>query len=93
MIDAETNYEEESYVQKSSKRIYVYYFTGGDAFCAGVLYGLHEQWPLEKCLATGGAFSNFNLRSATASGGAVALDTMLEFMKDAPLSPLPEGMA
>ncbi|MBR7130841.1 MAG: carbohydrate kinase family protein [Lentisphaeria bacterium] len=65
----------------------------GDAFCAGVLYGLHEQWPLEKCLATGGAFSNFNLRSATASGGAVALDTMLEFMKDAPLSPLPEGMA
>lgn len=64
----------------------------GDAFCAGVLYGLHENWDLKKCLTLGGAFSNFNLHSATASGGAVSLDTMLKFMENAPLSPLPEGM-
>ena len=25
----------------------------GDAFCAGMLYGLHEEWPLDKCLMTG----------------------------------------
>ena len=64
----------------------------GDAFCAGVMYGLHENWTLKDCLALGGAFSNFNLRSATASGGAVTLKTMLEFMKNALLSPLPDGM-
>ncbi len=64
----------------------------GDAFCAGVLYGLHENWDLEKCLTLGGAFSNFNLHSATASGGAVALDVMLKFMENAPLSPLPEEL-
>ena len=23
----------------------------GDAFAAGVLYGLHEQWPMVECLA------------------------------------------
>jgi len=25
----------------------------GDAFCSGVLLGVHEEWPLEKCLLTG----------------------------------------
>lgn len=64
----------------------------GDAFCAGVLFGLHENWELKKCLTLGGAFSNFNLRSATASGGAVDLDTMLKFMENAPLSPMPDNM-
>lgn len=64
----------------------------GDAFCAGVLYGLHENWDLKKCLTIGGAFSNFNLRSATASGGAVSLDKMLKFVETAKLSPLPENM-
>ena len=64
----------------------------GDAFCAGVMYALHQDWPLEKALLLGGAFSNFNLRSATASGGAVSLDTMLEFLKDCKFEPLPEGM-
>ena len=65
----------------------------GDAFCAGVMYGLHENWELKDCLTLGGAFSNFNLHSATASGGAVSLEKMMEFMKTAALSPLPEGMA
>ena len=64
----------------------------GDAFCAGVLYGLHENWDLKKCLTIGGAFSNLNLRSATASGGAVSLDKMLKFVETAKLSPLPENM-
>ena len=64
----------------------------GDAFCAGVMYALHQNWDLKKALTLGGAFSNFNLYSPTASGGAVSLEKMLEFMKDAKLSPLPEGM-
>lgn len=61
----------------------------GDAFCAGVMYGLHENWDLKKCLTVGAAFSNFNLRSATASGGAVSLDKMLKFIETAKTSPLP----
>ena len=64
----------------------------GDAFCAGVMYALHEQWDLKEALRLGGAFSSFNLKSATASGGAVDLATMLEFMKTAAYSPLPAGM-
>ena len=64
----------------------------GDAFCAGVMYALHEGWELRDALKLGGAFSSFNLRSATASGGAVSLATMLEFMKTAEFSPLPDGM-
>ena len=64
----------------------------GDAFCAGVMYALHENWELGQALKLGAAFSSFNLHSATASGGAVELGKMLEFMATAKPSPLPEGM-
>ena len=45
----------------------------GDAFCAGVLYGLHEALPLEDALRLGAAGAWFNLQSATGSGGAPTL--------------------
>ena len=64
----------------------------GDAFCAGVMYALHQDWPLDKALKLGGASSNFNLRSATASGGAVSLEKMLEFLENCKFEALPEGM-
>ncbi len=64
----------------------------GDAFCAGVMYALHENWDLQDALKLGGVFSSFNLKSATASGGAVDLQTMLDFMKNARFSALPQGM-
>ena len=64
----------------------------GDAFCAGVMYALHQDWPLEKALLLGGAFSNFNLRSATASGGAVSLAAMLEYLESCDFEALPDGM-
>lgn len=54
----------------------------GDAFAAGVIYGLHRDWELEQALRLGGASSNFNLRSATACDGAVSLETMLDFLKN-----------
>ncbi len=44
----------------------------GDAFGAGVLYGLCRRLPLEQTLALGSASSYFNLLSPTASGGAVS---------------------
>lgn len=48
----------------------------GDAFAAGVLYALAKRMPLEEALKLGSASSCFNLKSPTASGGAVPLRTL-----------------
>ena len=61
----------------------------GDAFAAGVMYALHENWELERALKLGSAFSNFNLRSVTTTEGAVSLKTMLDFLQNCKYSPLP----
>ncbi len=39
----------------------------GDAFYAGMLFGLHEGWPLAKCLGLGNAAAATSLHSATTS--------------------------
>ncbi len=39
----------------------------GDAFYAGVLYGIHEDWPLAKCLDLGNAAAATSLHSPTTS--------------------------
>jgi sugar/nucleoside kinase (ribokinase family) len=39
----------------------------GDAFYAGMLFGLHEDWPLEKCLALANAAAATSLHSPTTS--------------------------
>jgi sugar/nucleoside kinase (ribokinase family) len=46
----------------------------GDAFVAGVLYGRHEQWPLEECLVLGlcAGASALGSVSTTTSVGTVA---------------------
>ena len=54
----------------------------GDAFCAGVLYALHEEKSLEEMLRYGGASAIFNLRSASASGGAASLDEINAFLSE-----------
>jgi sugar/nucleoside kinase (ribokinase family) len=41
----------------------------GDAFCAGVLYGLHEGWELEECLQTGVCLAAASLSDPTCTGG------------------------
>jgi len=41
----------------------------GDAFCAGVLYGLHEDWPLQQCLDLGHNAANACLGHETTTGG------------------------
>lgn len=45
----------------------------GDAFCAGMLYGLHEERSLPDCLRLGVALAHFNLKAASATGGAMPL--------------------
>jgi sugar/nucleoside kinase (ribokinase family) len=39
----------------------------GDAFYAGVLFGIHEEWPLAKCLDLGNAAAATSLHSPTTS--------------------------
>jgi sugar/nucleoside kinase (ribokinase family) len=39
----------------------------GDAFYAGLLFGIHEDWPLERCLDLGNAAAATSLHSPTTS--------------------------
>jgi sugar/nucleoside kinase (ribokinase family) len=41
----------------------------GDAFCAGVLLGLHEGWDLKKCLLTGVSAAAASLSDPTCTNG------------------------
>jgi sugar/nucleoside kinase (ribokinase family) len=49
----------------------------GDAFCAGVLWGLHEGWELAQCLKTAVCLAAACLSEPTATGGIKPLDTCL----------------
>ena len=40
----------------------------GDAFAAGMLFGIHENWPLEKSVALANATAAASLRSVTTNG-------------------------
>ena len=52
----------------------------GDAFCAGMLYALHEEMPLKDALIFANASAWFNLTDATSTGGAPKLETINEFI-------------
>jgi sugar/nucleoside kinase (ribokinase family) len=41
----------------------------GDAFCAGVLYGLHEEWSLQQCLDLGHLAAGACLSHESTTGG------------------------
>ncbi|HZE95666.1 MAG TPA: carbohydrate kinase family protein [Planctomycetota bacterium] len=41
----------------------------GDALCAGVLYGLHEGWPIQQCLDLGHLAASACLGHETTTGG------------------------
>ena len=53
----------------------------GDAFCAGVLYGLHEGWDLQKCLLTGVCVAAASLSHPTCTQGVGKLDAALALAK------------
>src|SRR5687768_2043891 len=53
----------------------------GDAFCAGVLLGLHEGWPLERCLLTGVAVAAASLGDPTCTAGVKPLAGSLALAK------------
>ena len=58
----------------------------GDAFCAGVLYGLHEGWDLQRCLLTGVCIAGASLADATCTAGVKSLSTSLALAKKFKLS-------
>lgn len=53
----------------------------GDAFCSGVIYGLHRGWPLPEVLRLGNAMGAMNLFDPSCTGGAKPLGEVQEFMK------------
>jgi sugar/nucleoside kinase (ribokinase family) len=53
----------------------------GDAFCAGVLYGLHEGWDLQRCLLTGVCIAAASLAEATCTSGVKSLKTSLDLAR------------
>jgi sugar/nucleoside kinase (ribokinase family) len=53
----------------------------GDAFCAGVLLGLHENWELKQCLQTAVCMAAATLADPTCTGGAKPLNACLALAK------------
>lgn len=54
----------------------------GDAFCSGVLYGLHQNLPLCKILQLGHASAYFNLFSISSTDGAVSYGELCHFIEE-----------
>src|SRR5687767_6209303 len=63
----------------------------GDAFCAGVLLGVHEGWELGRCLQTAVCVAAASLSDATCTAGVKSLSACLSLGKKfgyrAPLEP------
>ena len=53
----------------------------GDAFCAGVLLGLHEGWALSRCLLTGVCAAAASLSDPTCTAGVKTLSACLALQK------------
>ncbi|MBN1464314.1 carbohydrate kinase family protein [candidate division KSB1 bacterium] len=52
----------------------------GDAFAAGFLHGVHEEWPVEKSLRFAAAAAAISLRDASATGAMKNQHDILNFM-------------
>jgi sugar/nucleoside kinase (ribokinase family) len=65
----------------------------GDAFCAGVLLGLHEGWDLPRSLLTGVCIAAASLSDPTCTGGVKSLNHSLGLAKRFGVRPAlePEG--
>ena len=53
----------------------------GDAFCAGVLLGLHEGWDCPRCLLTGVCLAAASLSDPTCTAGVKSLNSSLALAK------------
>ena len=62
----------------------------GDAFCAGVLLGLHEGWEVKRCLLTGVCLAAASLSDPTCTAGVKSLNTSLAMAKKFGFQPAPD---
>jgi sugar/nucleoside kinase (ribokinase family) len=53
----------------------------GDAFCAGALFGLHENWDLQRCLLTGVCLAAASLADPTCTAAVKSLSSSLALAK------------
>ena len=56
----------------------------GDAFAAGVLYGIHENWPMDQCIELGICSAASSLTHASCSGGILPLAECLKLKEKYP---------
>ena len=61
----------------------------GDAFCAGVLVGIHEGWDLQKGLLFGTAAATACLGNATCTEGILPYGESMKLLERFPLRPSP----
>jgi sugar/nucleoside kinase (ribokinase family) len=61
----------------------------GDAFYAGMLMGLHDDWPLDRCLDLGNAAAATSLHSPTTSASIRRWDQCLSYAESKGLRPGP----
>ncbi len=59
----------------------------GDAFCAGVLIGLHEGWDIPRCLLTGVCIATASLADATCTASVKSLKTSLALARKFEFAP------
>jgi sugar/nucleoside kinase (ribokinase family) len=78
-------------IWQSSLKLPAKYIAGtagaGDAFCAGVLLGLHEGWELKRCLLTGVCIAAASLSDPTCTAGVKSLSSSLALAKKFGLQP------
>jgi len=82
-------------VWQSSLKLPPNYIAGttgaGDAFCAGVLLGLHEGWDLPRCLLTGVCIAAACLSDATCTNGVKSLNTSMALARKFGIRPDLDG--
>jgi sugar/nucleoside kinase (ribokinase family) len=64
----------------------------GDAFAAGMLYGLHEGWPIPECLRLAHAVAAASMRQVSTSAGVVGVAECLGLAKKWGLRPLDQDL-
>jgi sugar/nucleoside kinase (ribokinase family) len=60
----------------------------GDAFSAGMLYGLHERWPIVECLELGHACAAASMRAVSTTAGVGTVAECLKLAKQWGFRPL-----
>ena len=56
----------------------------GDAFAAGMLYGIHENWTIEASLELAHAAAAASLRAPTTVGSLASVESVLQFARNLP---------